>query len=396
MNAPTPFASPNPSASPVWFAVAALGLEQVVHDELRALAPTLSLVPVPGGVEFAATAHEARRLLPALRVATRLWRRLGHTRARAFGEWQRKCAAWPWAQFVRPGQLVRVDVSVQRCKLYHSKALQQRLVEALAESLGGPVRMAEPQDDDAASAEPAHEEPLRILVRGQSDEFFVSVDASGERLHRRGYRQEVGKAPLRETLAAGLLALCGWTPAEPLVDPMCGSGTLPIEAALQALGHATPRQRFAMDEWPCREGVPLPHLAAPASPEQPLRIWGFDKDPVMVGRAQRNAERAGVASHITWKAQRFDTTAACEEPGLLLFNPPYGHRLARGHMPASAWRELEATIAGWHSWRVGVLVPKGAALQGQGLQIDGRHSLRNGGLAVELVRLRVPARFAAK
>lgn len=395
MTHPPSIASPNPSGLPVWFSVAPLGLEQVVYDELRALAPALSLQPVPGGVEFAATAHEARRLLPALRVTTRLWRRLGQFRARAFGEWQRKCAALPWSPFVRPGQLVRVDVSVQRCKLYHSKALQQRLVEALATSLGAAVRLAEPQTDDAAALATPQDEPLRILVRGQNDEFLFSVDASGERLHRRGYRQEVGKAPLRETLAAGLLALCGWTPAEPLVDPMCGSGTLPIEAALQALGHATPRQRFAIDEWPSQQGKPLPYGAPPASLNQPLRIWGFDKDPVMVARAQRNAERAGVASHIRWNPQRFEPTAPCEAPGLLLFNPPYGHRLATGHMPAGAWRELVATIAGWHGWRVGVLVPQGAALQGQGVQLEGRHPLRNGGLAVELVRLRVPP-FAAK
>lgn len=378
-----------------WFAVASPGLEGAVEAELRALEPGRPLIPVPGGVEFEATPDEARALLPWLRITSRLWRRLGRTRARAFGELERKWLALPWRDYLVPGQRIRVEVTVHRCRLYHTGALRQRLVEAAERALGAALVLATDAEDDPETTEVGAfpDEPQRLLVRGEADAFTVSVDASGERLHRRGYRQEVGKAPLRETLAAGLLHLCGWSAEEALVDPMCGSGTLPIEAALMALQRSPPRVRFAIDGWPLHAGRVAPEAShatrdGPAVDPSHLRLWGFDRDPRMVARAQRNAERAGVADAIHFATHDFTDLRPLAPAGLLLFNPPYGHRLGHPEGEARAFRGLARTLSGWVGWRAGVLVPAGAALEAPGLRETARHPLRNGGLATELVMLR--------
>lgn len=388
------------AAPPTWFAVASPGLEAVVHAELRAFEGKGGLTAcraVPGGSECHASEDAVRVLLPRLRVTTRVWRRLATVRARAFGELERKWVALPWADFLAPGQAVRVEASVHRCRLHHTGALKQRLLQAAAAALGHPVLGAQgdgggdgsladaaPAEADGETAPPA----LRVLVRGEDDAFTVSVDASGDRLNVRGYRQEIGKAPLRETLAAGLLALLGWTPEEALVDPMCGSGTLPIEAALLALGHLPPRQAFAMDAWPCRQSVRLPAIVEEQpTPGRTLRIWGFDRDDNVLGRAQRNAVRAGVQAHVVFRPAAFETLQPPCPPGLLVFNPPYGHRLSSD---GRAFVRLAAVLAQtWKGWRAGVLVPAGAKLAAPGLTEMLRHPLRNGGLATELVCVRM-------
>src|SRR5204863_1759229 len=166
--------------------------------------------------------------------------------------------------------------------------------------------------------------------------FTFSVDASGELLHRRGARTEVGAAPLRETLAAGVLALAGWTPAEPLCDPMCGAGTIPIEAAALALDRAPGLARaFATSRWPLfaahpeleRALVAEAQTRAAAAAPGALIIAGSDRDPKLVESARRNAVRAGVESHIAFTCADLGDARAPAGTGLVVVNPPYGRRL---------------------------------------------------------------------
>lgn len=364
-----------PNSAPAWFAVASPGLAPAVQEEWRGLLPDRAFDVTPAGAEFVATAAEVRTALPWLRVTTRVWRRLAETKARAFGELERKWLTLPWADYVPPGAKLRVDVTVHRCRLFHSGALRQRLSAAVAHAVG------EPKPDVAPE--------VRLLVRGENDEFQVSVDASGERLNVRGYRQEVGKAPLRETLAAGLLSLCAWRSDEPLVDPMCGSGTLPIEAALRAWRIPSDERSFAMDGWPCRHGD-LVTSAASAGLGGPLTIVAADRDATMVQKARRNAARAQVEQAIRFEARPFEALTPPGPRGLLLFNPPYGHRLGTPEGLARQCKAIARTLSqSWGGWRAGLLLPKGAMVDGGACKVVGRHALTNGGLAVELVQVEI-------
>jgi putative N6-adenine-specific DNA methylase len=252
-----------------------------------------------------------------------------------------------------------------------------------------------------AHAAAGDDEPaVTILLRGEGDRFTASVDASGELLHRRGARVEIGEAPLRETLASGLLALAGFRGAETaLWDPMCGAGTIPIEACARALDVAPGLERaFALDAWPAARAHPelasalraeararaRSVLATPA----PAPIWASDRDPEMIAIARRNAERAGVADRITFAcADLADLRPPADlAPGLVLLNPPYGKRLGDPRALGRAHRDLgRALKTRFHGWRAGIVLPARADAAALGLRVVERHRLKNGGLPVALV-----------
>lgn len=376
---------PDPACR-AWFAVASPGLEDAVAREVERVLPGCAFSQEKGGVLVSARVEQVRRALPLLRVTTRLWQRVAQTRGRAFGELERKWAALPWESYVRAGQSVRIDVTTHRCRLHHTGALRERLLDALGKRLGQACTLVR-ETDDAESHEPGSEARLaaRLLVRGEQDAFELSVDAGGDTLAFRGYRLEIGKAPLRETLAAGLLHLAGWTPAEPLVDPMCGAGTIPIEAAL--LGVDRTQARFAMDDWPSMTPRAPVMTQAPAAGAG--LVLGCDRDPQMVDKARRNAARAG-ADTLRFEAQTFEALAPPAPSGLLLFNPPYGHRLGGPSAVTRQWRDLAKTLAlRWQGWRAGVLVPQGTRLEAPGLRTVRDHPLKNGGLPVSLLELAI-------
>jgi putative N6-adenine-specific DNA methylase len=246
-------------------------------------------------------------------------------------------------------------------------------------------------DRIGASAEGA--EPLLVVVRGREDSFVVRADASGDLLHRRGHRVDTSSAPLRETLAAALLALARWDPATPLVDPMCGAGTIPIEAALLALGRPPGRDRgFACEGWPgfpagVAERVRTEALARVRA-TLPAPILGFDRDALAIAAARRNAARAGLADLISLDVAGLGAVKPpLGPPGLVLVNPPFGKRVGRvaelGPLYASLRRLLEGPLAGW---RAGVLVADKRLLGALGKPTE-LHRLITGGLAVHLALL---------
>ena len=163
--------------------------------------------------------------------------RVGEVEAREFGKLRHRAARLPWRAFVAAGASMAARASASHCRLYHTGALAEAAVLAVADAVPG------------ARAAGRDEEPRRdaCCSAASTIAFMFSADASGERLHRRGARVETGAAPLRETLAAGLLALAGWRPDMALVDPMCGAGTIVIEAAMQAMGRAPGGERGVRD-----------------------------------------------------------------------------------------------------------------------------------------------------
>lgn len=344
------------------FAVAAPGTEALVASELRAL-PAIDpggIIEQPGGVEWQGDLAALYRASLQLRIATRLYVRLGELRALRFDELVRGLARLPWRRFAPTGPVRNAEVpllvtaTAHRCRLIHTGALAERVAIALDQA-GLAVRPISAEQAEAAGPDAA---VLRVLVRGESDRFSVSVDSSGALLHRRGYRQDATPAPLRETLAAALLAQLGWPsvrtgtgPApksegddEALCDPMCGSGTLLIEGALLRLRRAPGLgRRFAFHHWPGFDEALwrrlLDEAQAQERPLAPGRIFGGDIDPQAVQAAQRNAERAGLKGLVDIAVADVARSRlpAGRGPGLVACNPPYGRRIGAG--PSSPERE---------------------------------------------------------
>src|SRR5438105_8294800 len=236
------------------FVVCAPGLEPIVSAEMATLG--IRGRPVAGGVETTGGLDELYRLNLWLRTATRILVRLGQVRATTFAELVRKASALPFETVVRPGQRVAFRVTCHKSRLYHSAAVAQRLHEAMERRLGGSVQLV--QHDEAAS-----DPPQLFVARFDHDVCTVSPDSSGVLLHRRGYRMKEAQAPLRETLAAAMLLAAGYTGTDPLLDPMCGSGTIPIEAALIARRRAPGLTRgFAFERWPRHDARGLDELRA--------------------------------------------------------------------------------------------------------------------------------------
>jgi len=291
-----------------------------------------------------------------------------------------------------------VRASASHCRLYHTGALAETAQLAIGDAVAG-----------AHGAAPDTEADVTILVRGTDDRFMFSADASGERLHRRGARLETGAAPLRETLAAGLLALAGWDPAMALCDPMCGAGTIVIEAASQALDRAPGIDRhFALEKWPLFSSEALAAATESLRAEAHARarsalsapIVGSDRDARAVESARHNAARAGLDTLIALACRDvgdarppadWQPTAAAGG-GLVIANPPYGRRLGDPRAAVRAYRDLgRALRAHFRGWRAAVVIPQrlDAAAAALRLSIDGKHPLRNGGLPVALCTGRI-------
>jgi putative N6-adenine-specific DNA methylase len=244
-----------------------------------------------------------------------------------------------------------------------------------------------------------------LVIRLLHDQCTVSIDTSGALLHRRGYRQYTGKAPLRETLAAGLLLASGWDglaemPA-PLLDPFCGSGTLPIEAALWATHTAPGLQRtFAFQQWPTHDQSLWDSILAEAVARQQSRlaqldgklvIQGSDRDSGVIEGAIANAERAGVAGLVDLACRPISAVTPPAGPGWLVTNPPYGLRVGEGQDLRNLYAQFGNVVRKQcPGWRVAMLSTDPALLRQTGLTLDASRSLVNGGVNVRLATGAIP------
>jgi putative N6-adenine-specific DNA methylase len=382
-----------------WFAVVAPGLEEVARRELAALPEATDVRGVDGGVEWRGPPSSGVRANLWSRTVTRVLVRVGDVDAREFGKLRRGLARLPWAPFVPAGATIAVRATASKCRLYHTGAIAESVVLGLGDVVRdvSAAPKAKP-DDDGEEAVSADAPTTTVYVRGVGDRFTFSVDASGELLHRRGARTEIGAAPLRETLAAGVLALADWSPAEALCDPMCGSGTIPIEGASWALDRAPGLDRaFATARWPLYADRPELERALledararAAAPRAAIVVAGSDRDPKVVESARRNAARAGIGAHVAFTCADLADARAPAPTGLVVVNPPYGRRLGDPRRIDRAYRDLgRALRARFAGWRAAVLVPARTPPAALGLPVTARFPLTNGGLRVALVVCRV-------
>ncbi|MBP2302219.1 THUMP domain-containing class I SAM-dependent RNA methyltransferase [Azospirillum picis] len=358
------------------FIVTAPGLEAVACAEAQA-AGFANPTPVKGGVTVTGGWREVWRANLELRGATRILARVAAFRALHLAQLDKRARRVPWAEFLRPDVPVRVEASCKASRIYHAGAAAQRIERAIAEGLGAPL---------SAEAE------VVIKARIDDDLCTISVDTSGESLHKRGHKEAVNKAPLRETLAALFLRQCGYDGREPVVDPMCGSGTFVIEAAEIAAGLKPGRSRafaferlagFDADAWQALRAAGT----APAPAGLAGRFHGSDRDAGAIAMSRANAGRAGVADWTEFRQHAIsDLTAPEGPPGLVIVNPPYGTRIGDRKSLIPLYHAMGQTLMkGFAGWRVGVLTNEPALAKATELPFaEGGVSVSNGGLRVTL------------
>ena len=372
------------------FAVAAPGLEPLVARELRVL--DIKGRVEEGGVAFRGSLQTIARANLWLRTASRVIVRVAAFRAQAFHELERLGRAVPWERFVERGTAVRFRVTTHRSRLYHTGAISQRLIESASHRLGADVASAAPANEEEGDAD-----AQLFVVRVENNRFVVSADSSGAPLHFRGYRQALAKAPLRETIAAALLVERDWSGATPVVDPMCGSGTIPIEAALIARGIAPGLHRsFRFLQWPELEPKKwqsvMEHARSVVLPAAPCLIRASDRDKGAIEAARANAERAGVGSDIEWSVRAVSALERVQgAPGLVAVNPPYGVRMGEADRLRDLYARFGAVLRErFPGWQVSMLSANPRLDAQVGLPLVEGLRTRNGGIQVRLVTGVVP------
>ncbi|MEM9724269.1 MAG: class I SAM-dependent RNA methyltransferase [Pseudomonadota bacterium] len=375
-----------------FFAAIAPGLEAVLAEEIQeTLGDRLDgpMEVLPGGVAFRGDWTTLWRAHLRLRCPGRILLRLGEARVTHLAQlekWAARGIDWSCLPRAAPGDnlTLRVEASCRKSKLYHSGAVAERIERAAREALGAAVH-----------TDPTEPADLLLLARIERDHCVLSADASGAPLHKRGSRQAIGKAPLRETLATAFLRLCGFDGRETVLDPLCGSGTFVLEAAERIAGLDAGRDRaFAYQRWPSFDPSAFAALrAAPPAVEDASAAtvcFGFDRDAGAVAAATANAARAGLSDGALFRQSSLSDVSppAGSQPGLVMVNPPYGARIGdRSRLPklhAALGRVLQARFSGW---RVGLVTAAPELARATGLPFERPSApIRHGGLKVRLYR----------
>ncbi len=355
------------------FLATAPGLEATLCAEARAKGFE-SVKAVKGGVTMSGRWPDVWRANLELRGASRVTARFASFRAMHLAQLDKRARRVPWGEILRADLPFRVEATCVKSRIYHSGAAAQRIERAIREELGAP---ASPDAD------------LVVKARIEDDLCVISVDTSGEPLHKRGHKEAVNKAPMRENLAAMFLRQCGYTGTEPVVDPMCGSGTFVIEAAEIAAGLAPGRSRtFAFEQLATFDADAWQRMRGSNAPRTPaFRFYGSDRDPGAVRMSRENARRAGVAEFTEFNELSVEEIAAPEGPaGLVIVNPPYGARIGDAASLQPLYRSLGHTLMRrFQGWRVGIVTTDPGLAKATGLAFGPpAPPVLNGGLRVML------------
>lgn len=367
--------APGPvTASGVVFLVAQPGLEAALAAEAEA-AGFAGVRLVPGGVEIDGGLRSVVRANHVLRRAVRVLWRAATFRALHLAQLDKRARKLAWGDWLRADVPVKVEAVCRASKIYHDKAAVQRIAGAIT-AAGIPV---------------AQDGAVVVKARIEDDLCTISIDTSGEPLHRRGHKTFVGKAPLRETMAAGFLWQMGYDGRQAVVDPMCGSGTIILEAAEIAAGLLPGRSRdFAFqhlvgggDEGRCPSHSPEYLESKDGEP----RFFGFDRDDGAIRGARGNAERAGITALCRFERQAVSDLMPPEGvgPGIVLTNPPYGARIGERKLLFAVYGALGATLrARFSGWQVGIVTPDKGLAQATGLTLEALGPVDHSGTKVWL------------
>jgi len=369
-----PAPAPDPNAPFEIFLATSPGLEIFLRDEVKANRfPSPKIVP--GGVITRGRWPDVWRANLMLRGAGRVLARVAEFRALHLAQLDKRARRVAWGEILRKDVPFRVEATCRQSRIYHSGAAAQRVERAIVETLGAP-------------ASPTA--PVLIKVRIEDDLCALAVDTSGDLLHKRGSKQAVNKAPMRETLASLFLRASGYDGQQPVLDPMCGAGTFVIEAAEIAAGLAPGRSRsFAFEQLATfdRDAWTALRTSLPPARETPMRFFGSDRDAGAIAMSKANAERAGVAHLCHFEQLVVSDLKRPEGPaGLVIANPPYGVRIGETKALTPLYRALGQTLRERFSgWRVSIITTDAALAQATALRFrPSGPPVAHGGLRVSL------------
>ena len=376
-----------------FFAATAPGLEPLCLQELQALSLSTSKECVTsGGVTFTGHLQDCYLANLCLRTANRILMRISAFKASNFRTLEKNLVQFPWELFLHPGSLPGLQIVTHRSRLHHSGAVAERFMSGISDRWRKMAIESQPSDDGPHGQ--------RLFIRVKNDKFTVSLDSSGENLYRRGLKKDVTAAPLRETVVAAVLMLANYAPPEPLVDPMCGSGSFSLEAAMQARNiPAGWFREFSFSGWPVfrltrkRWDYMRKGMQQKITDTESAAIFAADVDPAACNTLEKNSADAGFSQTIRVAPRDFFDLAPDElshTPGLVTMNPPFGRRIGSmaqsDRMYEKVFKHLKAK---WRGWKIGLVVPRQSLIKKVPFPTT-TLPIRHGGLRLYLVTGRIP------
>ena len=354
------------------------GLEEVLAKEITELGGN----DVKIGRRMVSFSGDQRLLYKSnlyLRTAVRILKPIASFRAKNPDEVYEQVRKIQWEKFFSPNQTFTIDTVVYSDLFRHSKFLAYRVKDGMADYFmekfdkRPSVRLTNPD--------------VYINVHVSHETCTISLDSSGESLHKRGYRVDQTEAPLNEVLAAGMLLLAGWEGQCNFIDPMCGSGTLLIEAALIALKipPGIYRKGFAFEKWPDFDADLFEELCTEEPDENPFKfkIYGSDMSAQAISIAQKNVKSASLGKYIELETRSIQKITEAPENGMLVMNPPYGERISSNDLLAlyeTIGERLKHAFMGYTAW---ILSYREECFDKIGLRPSARIPLMNGALDCE-------------
>ncbi len=351
------------------------GLESVLKREISELGYDIVSVE-DGRVTFSGDASAICRGNIFIRTAERILLKMGSFKATDFDELFEGVKAIPWEEYLpRDARFWVTKATTNKSALFSGSAIQSIVKKAIVERMKQTYRVSRFDED-------GDEYPIRVFIF--KDMVSIGLDTSGTSLHKRGYRQLVGKAPISETLAAALLMLTPWNKDRVLVDPFCGSGTFPIEAAMIGARVAPGMNReFTADCWEKIVPKKLWYQAYDEAHDMichdvEMNIQGYDSDPEIVRCAMANAREAGVDRHIHLQARDVRDLHHPKHYGFIITNPPYGERLEEKAALPELYRTIGESYRRLSDWSMYLITSYGEAEKYIGRKADKNRKIYNG------------------
>ncbi|MDD6155860.1 MAG: class I SAM-dependent RNA methyltransferase [Lachnospiraceae bacterium] len=351
------------------------GLEAVTKREIYDLGYEVTRVE-DGRITFCGDAEAICRANIFLRTTERILLQVGRFHAETFDELFEGIKALPWEEYIpKDGKFWVTKASSIKSKLFSPSDIQSIAKKAMVERLKEHYHVNWFEEDGAPY-------PVRIFL--MKDEVMVTLDTSGESLHKRGYRLMTSKAPLTETLAAALIMLTPWSGSRILVDPFCGSGTFPIEAAMIAANIAPGMNReFTAEKWTNFIERQLWYDTVQEAQDMvntdiSVDIQGYDIDGEVVKAARENAKRAGVDSMIHFQQRAVADLHHPKKYGFIITNPPYGERLEDKKDLPELYGQIGEAFRGLDSWSMYMITSYEDAERYVGRKADKNRKIYNG------------------
>ena len=360
-------------------ATAASGIEAITGNELKKMGYNVQVEN--GKAYFTGTEADIITTNLWLRTADRIKIVFGKFEAKTFDDLFEQTKALPWEQILSMDAEFPVSGKSQKSTLYSVPDCQAIVKKAIVN------RLSEYYHRRTRLPESGALYPIEVAIN--KDEVILTIDTSGSSLFKRGYRSEKGGAPLKENMAAALVMLTNWFPDRPFYDPTCGSGTIPIEAALIGLNIAPGLKRsFPSEEWNIFEEGMWDRIRneakAAAHFDVKLDIGGSDIDPHVIAIAKSNAEKAGVADYVTFKQLALADFTTTKEYGTIVCNPPYGERLSDQEEIEILYKEMGQVFRPLKTWSKYILTSELLFEEFYGERATKKRKLYNGRLRTDL------------